>query len=298
MAPLREVARPGSLDLKRSCPACGSYRNAKSEIETLRCLSCGTSYVIFPLPCEVEFEATKVDLSSPRARGFGVLMHRKPGHARRRTQPFYRLLPERSCHVLAVVPSALESRVCSIANVQVSMNAYRVVTASEPGGSVSRFQTVVSSAQPESYDAVLMEGALQVNQSPVALMSHVHSALVVGGYVAVCVPKRMSFQKRPRLTGRAPFAAQARAERQPQDSQIGWIAFSEQGLQSLAKVAGFAQVQVLVISARTAQTLLLASPKLHPVLDLWTDALLGKRDERTGLRHNPFGAWLLLIARK
>jgi hypothetical protein len=292
-------ASSGHNDQKRTCPACGGYRNRSSGDGFVRCLSCSSVYALFPVPRGIDIRASQIDPgSSNRVRWQRQHLVRRGLPSDASWAPLGFLLPDRLCHVLALVPPALGAVDNQFEKAVVHVGEYHFNDDFQGREPISVYAPDLLSAASQLLNAVKLVGILNAHHSPLTAMVSFRKRLAVSGTLLVFVPKYIAAAPVSFFRLLVPGEFGLSSMKTVRAPEVGWIGFSREGLRALATSAGFRKIHVLDVSRQTAARAYLGGGSGWLSTDFWTDRVLGSRSRQLGLKVNPEGSWLALIAVK
>ena len=292
-------ARPAHSDQKRSCPACGGHRSIPAEVGLVRCLSCSSIYALFPIARGITIRSSQVD---PVSSDQGWLQRRP--HVRRGLPsdagwaPLGFLLPDRLCHVLAIAPPALGAADNQFEKAVVHLGEYHFDDDFQAREPISVYAPDLSNFASQPFNAIKLVGILNAHHSPLTALVSFRKRLAVSGAILVFVPKYIAARPFSFFRGLASGEFGVSSMQTVRAPEVGWIGFSREGLRALATSAGFRKIHVVDVSRHTAARAYLGGGPGWLSTEFWTDRLLGSRTRQLGLKVNPGGSWLALIAIK
>lgn len=292
-------ASSAHMDQKRSCPACGGYRNMLDGVGFVRCLSCSSVYALFPVPHSITIRISQVDPGTTN-RGW---WQRQPQVRRglppdESWAPLGFLLPDRFCHVMAIVPPALRTADNQFEKAVVTLGEYHFDDNFQAREAISVYAPDFSSVSSQPLDVIKLVGILNAHHSPLTAMVSFRKHLAVSGTLLVFVPKYIAAAPVSVLRKLLPGEFGLSSMQTVRALEVGWIAFSREGLRALATSAGFRKIHVVDVSRQTAARAYLGVGPRWLSTEFWTDRVLGSRTRQLGLKVNPEGSWLALIAVK
>jgi hypothetical protein len=286
-------------DQKRGCPACGGYRSIPNGAGFVRCLGCSTIYALFPIPRSISIRSSQIAPGRP-----GRLWWQSRPQVRRGLPsdtswaPLGFLLPDRLCHILAVVPPALGPADCQFERALVDIGEYHFDDDFQAREPISVYAPDLSSLVSEPLNAIKLVGILNAHHSPLTALVSFRKRLTTSGVLLVFVPKYIAAKPFSVFRGLAPSEFGLSSIQTVKAPEVGWIGFSREGIRSLAASAGFRRVHVVDISRQTAARAYLDSVPGWLSAGFWADYVPGSRRRQLGLPVDPRGSWLALIAVK